>query len=98
MVLPKPRAGALLSRVHPLTPRLRPISRSRSQVVLGNDYVMEEIEVDGEELDEARWFSRDEVAAMIAASEDMQAPLRMPPALSLAHQLARRWLDGEAEL
>lgn len=46
-VLPKPRAGDLLSRVHPLTPRLRPISRSRSQVVLGNDYVMEEIEVDG---------------------------------------------------
>ena len=45
--LPKPRAGALLSRVHPLTPRLRPTSRSRSQVVLGNDYVMEEIEVDG---------------------------------------------------
>ena len=45
--MPKPRAGDLLSRVHPLTPRLRPISRSRSQVVLGNDYVMEEIEVDG---------------------------------------------------
>ncbi|MFC3230114.1 NAD(+) diphosphatase [Marinibaculum pumilum] len=60
--------------------------------------ISEEIEVDGEELDEARWFSRDEVAAMIAASEDMQAPLRMPPALSLAHQLARRWLDGDADL
>ena len=58
----------------------------------------EEIEIDGEEIVEARWFGRDEVAAMTAASLDMQASPRMPPPLSLAHQLALRWLDGEAEI
>ncbi|MEQ8348181.1 MAG: NAD(+) diphosphatase [Sneathiellaceae bacterium] len=58
----------------------------------------EEIRVDQDELDEARWFSRDEVAAMTAASLDMQASPRMPPPLSLAHQLALRWLDGSARI
>lgn len=58
----------------------------------------EEISIDGEELEEARWFARDEVRAMTEASLDMQASPRMPPPLSLAHQLALRWLDGEAEI
>ncbi len=52
-----------------------------------------EITIDPTELDDARWFSRDEVLQMIERSEDGEG-LRMPPALSLAHQLARRWLAG----
>lgn len=52
-----------------------------------------DITVDLEELEDAKWFSREEVATMIERSEASDG-LRMPPALSLAHQLARRWLAG----
>lgn len=58
----------------------------------------EDITIDGDELDEARWFARDELGPMLEASLDMQAAPRMPPPLSLAHQLALRWMAGEAEL
>lgn len=48
------------------------------------------ITVDKVELEDARWFSRDEVrAALAAASRD--EGLRMPPPMSIAHQLARWW-------
>jgi len=51
------------------------------------------VHVDGEELEDARWFSRVEVGRML--SDDLpKDALRMPPAWSLAHQLARRWLAG----
>jgi NAD+ diphosphatase len=52
-----------------------------------------EITIDPTELDDAKWFTRDQVIAMIENSESGEG-LRMPPALSLAHQLARRWLAG----
>lgn len=48
--------------------------------------------VDTHELEDARWFHRDEVATMLKNCLDMQAPLRMPPPLSLAHQITRRFL------
>ncbi len=49
------------------------------------------IEVDRDEIEEAAWFTRAEVAEMLARSEGTETP-RMPPALSLAHQLARAWV------
>lgn len=53
-----------------------------------------EIVVDTEELEEARWFTRDEVASMVERWADETA-VRMPPPLSIAHQLAKAWLkDG----
>ena len=52
-----------------------------------------EITLDPEELDDARWFSRDQVIEMLERSEEGEG-LRMPPRLSLAHQLARRWIAG----
>lgn len=52
-----------------------------------------EINIDPNELDDARWFHREEILQMIERSESGEG-LRMPPSLSLAHQLARRWLAG----
>ncbi len=52
-----------------------------------------EIVVDKVELEEARWFSREEIRAMVDASLTQEG-FRMPPPLSLAHQLASRWLEG----
>lgn len=53
----------------------------------------EEIVIDKDELEDARWFSRDEVVLMLERSLTTTAP-RMPPPLSLAHQLARAWVKG----
>ena len=52
-----------------------------------------EILVDAHELEEARWFSRAEVAQMLQRSLGSEVP-RMPPPLSLAHQLAKAWVAG----
>ena len=54
-----------------------------------------EITRDGDELEDARWFSRDEVAAMAARSGDADASPRLPTPMSIAYQLTRMWLDGE---
>lgn len=49
-----------------------------------------EIEVDGEEVVEARWFSREEFVAAVEAGE-----VRKPPSeLSVSTVLTKRWLDG----
>jgi NAD+ diphosphatase len=52
------------------------------------------ITVDPTELEEARWFSRDELEEMRVKSTDMEASPRLSPPLALAHQLAKRWLAG----
>ena len=41
---------------------------------------------DGSEIDEVRWFSREEVADACRAGE-----LRLPPPVSIAHRLIQRW-------
>jgi NAD+ diphosphatase len=53
-----------------------------------------EIRLDGAELEDARWFTRAEIAAMVEAWND-ESRLRMPPPLSIAHQLAKGWLRGD---
>lgn len=54
----------------------------------------EAITVDPAELEEARWFTRDELVQMAASSMDMQASPRLSPPLAIAHQLVERWLAG----
>lgn len=50
----------------------------------------EAITVDPTELEDARWFSRDEVAAMLCESHDTFAG---PPPMAIAHHLIRIWLE-----
>jgi NAD+ diphosphatase len=53
-----------------------------------------EITLDEEELEDARWFGRDEVASML----DRRHPtgLITPPPMAIAHHLLRLWLAGSA--
>ncbi len=53
------------------------------------------LNIDTHELEQARWFTREEAAAMLAASraEDDIAPHRLPPPLAIAHHLIRHWLE-----
>jgi NAD+ diphosphatase len=59
-----------------------------------------EIQLDGDELEHAAWFSRDEVAAFGEASfTRFEAPppgsWMLPPRDSIARWLINRWLEGE---
>ena len=49
----------------------------------------EEIALDPEELEDARWFSRDELAEALAGRSDV---LSVPQPLAIAHHLIRAWL------
>jgi NAD+ diphosphatase len=51
--------------------------------------VTEEICVDAHELEDARWFTRDDVRAALAGTN---RDLALPPPLAIAHQLVRAWV------
>lgn len=48
------------------------------------------IKVDGDEIAEARWFTRDELAAACASGD-----VRLPPPVSIARRLVERWYGAE---
>ena len=54
----------------------------------------DDIAIDPDELEDARWFDRGEVEAMVANWRNDEV-LRMPPPISIAHQMARHWLMDE---
>ncbi|WP_339743331.1 NAD(+) diphosphatase [uncultured Maricaulis sp.] len=51
-----------------------------------------EIKVDRNELEDARWFSRDEVRAMLAGEH---AEAQLPPSVAIARRLVELWADRE---
>ena len=53
--------------------------------------ISEEITIDPDELDDARWFSFDEIAAMDQGNHP--EGLRLPPDISIAHHLIRKLLN-----
>lgn len=57
----------------------------------------EEINVDPEELAEARWFSREEIRAMVARAAtgpDDPSQVSLPGPVAIAHHICRRWSHG----
>lgn len=57
----------------------------------------ESIAIDTDELEDARWFHRDEVKVMLRRAVEGGDGLRMPPPLAIAHQLAKGWIEGRAQ-
>jgi NAD+ diphosphatase len=55
-----------------------------------------EIVVDRDELEDARWFSRDEAIAMLQRCHP--DGLTTPPPVAIAHHIIRAWLDGETDI
>jgi NAD+ diphosphatase len=51
-----------------------------------------QLTIDKNELDDARWFSRDEVVAALAGAES--ASFQAPPPWAIARTLLERWVDG----
>ena len=52
------------------------------------------ITIDAEELEDARWFARGEVEAMLAGHHP--AGLACPVPMAIAHHIVRAWVDGVA--
>jgi len=50
-----------------------------------------EITVDREELEDARWFTRDEVALMFTGAHPEQ--IGIPPPIAIAHHIIRAWVE-----
>lgn len=63
-----------------------------SSLMLGFHGVAEsfDITVDGDELEEGRWFSRGEITELTASGD-----LRLPPSLSISRWLVEQWHQGE---
>ncbi len=57
--------------------------------------VSDEITVDSVEIAEARWFTRDEVKAALGGDNSV---LGVPPAMAIAHQLLRAWIEDGASV
>jgi NAD+ diphosphatase len=53
-----------------------------------------EIIVDRSELEDARWFSKDEVISML--SRQHPQGLTMPPPVAIAHHIVRAWVEDES--
>lgn len=48
----------------------------------------------GGELEEARWFGREEVRQMLGRRPGDATALAVPPSFAIAHSLIRRWAEG----
>jgi NAD+ diphosphatase len=57
--------------------------------------VSEKITVDRQELEDARWFSRDEVAAMLMRKHPQG--LTCPPGVAIAYHIMRTWVEDGIE-
>ena len=52
-----------------------------------------DIIVDKTELEDARWFDRDEIAAMLLRKHAQG--LTTPPPVAIAHHIIRAWIEDE---
>lgn len=52
-----------------------------------------EITIDPKELEDARWFDRDEIVAMLLRRHN--DGLTVPPPVAIAHHIIRAWVEGE---
>jgi NAD+ diphosphatase len=49
--------------------------------------------VDHEELEDARWFSKDEIVTMLMRKHP--GGLTTPPPVAIAHHIIRAWVENE---
>ena len=56
--------------------------------------ITRDIVVDREELEDARWFDRDEIVSMLRRQHSQG--LTTPPPVAIAHHIIRAWVEGES--
>jgi NAD+ diphosphatase len=55
----------------------------------------DEINVDGNELEEARWCTLDQVKGGLENCFNMKSDFRLPPSLAIAHILCKAWVEDQ---
>ena len=65
-----------------------------SQLMIGcwGEALSEDIVIDPEELEDAKWFTRDEVSKALSGLENVG--LKLPPKYAIAHNLLKSWVDN----
>ncbi len=56
------------------------------------DAASRDFQIDGAEIVDARWFSRDEIRARLAGT--ITDDMRMPGTIAIAHALLRDWVES----
>jgi NAD+ diphosphatase len=84
-------AGVRVGRVRYLASQPWPFPASLMIGCLG-EALSEDLTLDGEELEDGRWFARDEVVLMLEGRHP--DGLATPPRMAIANLLIRSWLDG----
>jgi len=82
-------SGIKLGRVRYLASQPWPFPYSLMIGCMG-EALTTEITMDDDELEDCRWFTRDEVVAMMAGTHALKAPMTM----AIAHRLIRAWVEG----
>jgi NAD+ diphosphatase len=86
-------SGIRIGRVHYLASQPWPFPSTLMMGFLA-EALTEDIQVDPEELAEARWFHRDEIREMVARAAtgaDDPTQVSLPQPLAIAHHICRRW-------
>ena len=93
-------AGIRIGRVRYLASQPWPFPSTLMMGFLA-EALTEDIQVDPEELAEARWFHRDEIREMVARAAngpDDPTQVSLPQPLAIAHHICRRWSNGLDEI
>jgi NAD+ diphosphatase len=85
-------AGVVCGRVSYLASQPWPFPMSL-MIACHAEALSEEIAIDRSELEDARWFEREEVALMLHGRHPHG--LTTPPPVAIAHHLIRAWLEGK---
>ncbi len=83
-------AGISCGRVHYLGSQPWPFP-SQLMIACEAEANDEQITIDGHELEEARWFGREELRSILAGAEVGPGPW-IPPPIAVAHHLIQRWV------
>ncbi len=86
-------AGVRATRVRYVASQPWPLPSSQLMLACVAEVASEVLEIDRDELDDAKWVDREGVLAALAG--DPGAPFLAPPPHAIAHELMARWARGE---
>lgn len=86
-------AGVRATAVRYVASQPWPLPFSQLMIACVADVDSDELTIDRNELDDAKWVDRDGVRAALAQAPD--APFLAPPPYAIAHELLARWARGE---
>jgi NAD+ diphosphatase len=89
----KEESGLTAVRVRYHSSQPWPLSPLGGQLMIGlmAEVSDDQAEADGTELAELRWFTRDEIRAVLAGTHP---EVKAPPPMAIAHQLIRAWAEA----